>query len=71
MTIRHLLSKLPFMNPVPFAKVVRRYEEELDENGESIGGTVAVLDCGHQVIIDSYTPVFRCPYCLGICKDQS
>lgn len=40
----------------PWATIVRRYEDEY-------GGTVAVLDCGHEICIDYRTPRFRCPLC--------
>jgi len=51
--IRRIFSKPPI---VPWAVIIRTYEDDG-------GGTVAVLDCGHEIYIDYRTPRFRCPLC--------
>ncbi len=40
----------------PWAEIVRTHED-------GGGGTVAVLDCGHEVYADYHTPRFICPLC--------
>ncbi len=46
-----------FFSRKNWAVIVDRYEDEG-------GGTVAVLNCGHEICIDYRTPRFECPICL-------